>query len=154
MSSYHYDAELFRVEVKWEVDKAVSIYINPSIPTSSSDTPPEEVRKFFEDLKTYVNGHKVEFTLPLDWSRLSDFAKKVSRKLFETQPGEVLSYGELAKRVENEKASRAVGRVMALNPFPIVIPCHRVIGRNGTLTGYGPGLELKKLLLDLERRSR
>ncbi len=154
MRSYYYDAKLFQVEVKWEVDKAVSIDINPSKPASSYDTPPGEVRKFFEDLKAYVNGHKVEFTLPLDWSRLSDFAEKVSRKLSQTRPGEVLSYGELAKRVENEKASRAVGRVMASNPFPIVIPCHRVVGRNGALTGYGPGLELKKLLLNLERRSR
>lgn len=142
------------MEVKWNGNKAVSIDISPLKRIDSPVNPPAEVKKFFRDLERYVKGTDVEFTLPLDWSRLSVFAARVSRKLLETRPGEVLSYGELAKRTGNEKSSRAVGRVMALNPFPIVIPCHRVIGRNGALTGYGPGLDLKRRLLDIEKGMR
>jgi methylated-DNA-[protein]-cysteine S-methyltransferase len=154
MDSYYFNSSLFQVEVKWEGDKATGIFINPAKQTEPSGSPPKEVKKFFEDLKSFTNGDNVEFTLPLDWSRLTGFAAKISRKLLETRPGDVLSYGELARRAGNEKASRAVGRVMASNPFPIVIPCHRVVGKDGNLTGYGPGLELKRQLLDLEKGMR
>jgi len=68
--------------------------------------------------------------------------------------GETISYGKLAEKIGNPKASRAVGQANAKNPIPIVIPCHRVIGSNGKLTGFGGGIPLKQALLDIERRYR
>ena len=74
----------------------------------------------------------------------------VWRNLQDIPYGETISYGELAKRVGNPKASRAVGAANGQNPIPIVIPCHRVIGANGKLTGFGGGLPTKEKLLALE----
>jgi methylated-DNA-[protein]-cysteine S-methyltransferase len=68
--------------------------------------------------------------------------------------GETASYGEVAEKIGNPSASRAVGQANARNPIPIVIPCHRVVGSNGTLTGFGGGIEVKQALLDLEQRHR
>jgi methylated-DNA-[protein]-cysteine S-methyltransferase len=68
--------------------------------------------------------------------------------------GETASYGEVAEKIGNPSASRAVGQANARNPIPIVIPCHRVVGSNGTLTGFGGGIEVKQTLLDLEQRHR
>jgi methylated-DNA-[protein]-cysteine S-methyltransferase len=76
----------------------------------------------------------------------------VWQRLQEIPYGETISYGELAKRVGNPKASRAVGAANGQNPIPIVIPCHRVIGANGKLTGFGGGLPTKEALLALEAK--
>ena len=80
------------------------------------------------------------------------FQFEVWRRLCDIPYGETISYGELADRIGNPKASRAVGLANGSNPIPIVIPCHRVIGSNGKLTGYGGGLPIKEKLLALERR--
>ena len=78
------------------------------------------------------------------------FQRKVWDALVEIPFGETTSYGELARRIGNPNASRAVGLANGTNPIPIVIPCHRVIGSTGKLTGYGGGLETKRWLLDFE----
>jgi len=80
------------------------------------------------------------------------FQRNVWLKLCDIRFGETISYGELAKRIGNPKASRAVGLANGQNPIPIIIPCHRVIGSNGKLTGYGGGLPIKEKLLALEQR--
>lgn len=80
------------------------------------------------------------------------FQLAVWRKLCEIPYGTTISYGELARHLGNPNASRAVGLANGANPIPIVIPCHRVIGSNGKLTGYGGGLPIKEKLLALERR--
>ncbi len=72
--------------------------------------------------------------------------------MYEIPYGETISYGQLANRIGNPKACRAVGLANGSNPIPIIIPCHRVIGSNGKLTGYGGGLPIKEKLLGLERR--
>jgi methylated-DNA-[protein]-cysteine S-methyltransferase len=76
---------------------------------------------------------------------------EVWQRLRDIPYGQTISYGELARRIGNPKASRAVGLANGSNPIPIVIPCHRVIGSNGKLTGYGGGLPIKEKLLALER---
>lgn len=86
----------------------------------------------------------------LDVSNLTELQKKVLRETAKIPYGSVRSYGEIAKRIGRPKAARFVGATMARNPFPIIIPCHRVIGSKGRLGGYGGGLELKKRLLRLE----
>src|SRR3712207_3291293 len=78
--------------------------------------------------------------------------RSVWKALMSIPYGETRSYGEIAKRIGNEKAVRAVGGANHVNPISIVIPCHRVIGKNGTLTGYGGGLKIKETLLTLERK--
>jgi len=82
----------------------------------------------------------------------TQFQRNVWRELAEIPYGETISYGQLAQRIGNPRASRAVGLANGSNPIPIVIPCHRVIGSNGKLTGYGGGLAMKERLLALERR--
>jgi methylated-DNA-[protein]-cysteine S-methyltransferase len=91
------------------------------------------------------------FNLPLA-PQGTPFQQEVWKELCKIPYGETISYGELAKRIGNSKASRAVGLANGSNPIPIIIPCHRVIGSNGKLTGYGGGLPIKEKLLALERR--
>ena len=103
-----------------------------------------------EQLRDYFDGTRREFDLPLDL-RGTGFQLMVWRELARIPYGETISYGELARRVGQPDASRAVGAANGANPIPIVIPCHRVIGANGSLTGFGGGIETKKWLLALER---
>lgn len=102
-------------------------------------------------LREYFAGKRTEFDLPLA-PQGTEFQRAVWQRLQEIPYGETISYGELAKRVGNPKASRAVGAANGQNPIPIVIPCHRVIGSNGKLTGFGGGLPTKEILLTLEAR--
>ena len=104
-------------------------------------------------LREYFAGRRSEFDLPLDPAG-TEFQRTVWRLLREIPYGETISYGELARRVGNPQASRAVGAANGRNPIPIVIPCHRVIGSNGKLTGFGGGLPTKEALLGLEARQR
>lgn len=101
-------------------------------------------------LGEFFAGERREFELPLD-PRGSAFQKCVWAELVRIPFGETISYGELARRIGNPAASRAVGRANATNPIALIVPCHRVIGSNGTLTGYAGGLELKEKLLAWER---
>jgi methylated-DNA-[protein]-cysteine S-methyltransferase len=102
-------------------------------------------------LREYFAAKRTDFDLPLA-PEGTEFQRNVWRRLQEIPFGETISYGELAKRVGNPKASRAVGAANGQNPIPIVIPCHRVIGANGKLTGFGGGLPTKEALLALEAR--
>lgn len=102
-------------------------------------------------LREYFAGKRADFDLPLA-PEGTEFQRSVWRRLQEIPYGETISYGELARRVGNPKASRAVGAANGQNPIPIVIPCHRVIGANGKLTGFGGGLPTKERLLALEAR--
>jgi methylated-DNA-[protein]-cysteine S-methyltransferase len=101
-------------------------------------------------LRAYFAGERHGFALPLRPAG-TEFEVEVWEELRRIPYGETLSYGELADRVGNPGAARAVGRANACNPIPIVIPCHRVIGADGSLTGFGGGLDTKRRLLDLER---
>ncbi len=102
-------------------------------------------------LQEYFAGERHAFDLPLDPPG-TPFQREVWFALAEIGYGDTTSYGELATRVGRPGASRAIGSTNGRNPLPIVLPCHRVIGRDGSLTGYGGGLETKRALLDLERR--
>lgn len=100
-------------------------------------------------LKQYFAGKLKTFTLPLDFVG-TEFQKKVWAALLTIPFGETRSYGEIAKQIGNPKAVRAVGAANGKNPLSIIAPCHRVIGANGTLTGFAGGLEIKAYLLKLE----
>lgn len=101
-------------------------------------------------LEEYFAGRRQSFHLPLAPEGTS-FQRMVWQALIEIPYGETVSYGELARRIGRPQASRAVGLANGANPLPIVIPCHRVIGADGSLTGFGGGLDIKRKLLALER---
>jgi methylated-DNA-[protein]-cysteine S-methyltransferase len=102
-------------------------------------------------LQAYFAGDLENFDLQLA-PEGTPFQLAVWHRLCDIPYGETISYGQLANQIGNPKASRAVGLANGSNPIPIVIPCHRVIGSNGKLTGYGGGLPIKEKLLALERR--
>jgi methylated-DNA-[protein]-cysteine S-methyltransferase len=100
-------------------------------------------------LSEYFQGRRRAFELPLA-PRGTQFQRRVWLALTEIPYGETISYGELARRIGKPNASRAVGLANGANPLPIIVPCHRVIGADGTLTGFGGGLAVKRKLLALE----
>lgn len=108
----------------------------------------QEVKRQLEE---YFSGRLQNFDLPLK-PKGTDFQKQVWKALLTIPYGETKSYEDIAKQIGKEKAVRAVGGANHVNPISIVIPCHRVIGKNGNLTGYGGGLEVKEKLLELERK--
>jgi methylated-DNA-[protein]-cysteine S-methyltransferase len=100
-------------------------------------------------LEEYFAGSRKEFDLPLHLSG-TEFQVLVLKELQQIPYGETTSYGDIAKRIGRPKAMRAVGAANGRNPIPIIIPCHRVIGSSGDLTGFGGGLDTKEALLRLE----
>lgn len=116
---------------------------------TASEKPFSNARR---QLDEYFSGERREFDLPLKPEGTA-FQLAVLEELRRIPYGSTSTYGEIANRLGRPKASRAVGAANGRNPLPIVIPCHRVIGSNGALTGFGGGIETKKALLDLERGS-
>jgi methylated-DNA-[protein]-cysteine S-methyltransferase len=106
-----------------------------------------------KQIDEFFAGKRQGFDFPLA-PRGSEFQKRVWSELIKIPFGETISYGELARRIGNPAASRAVGRANATNPIALIVPCHRVIGTNGKLTGYAGGIELKDKLLVWERAVR
>ena len=104
-------------------------------------------------IKEYLKGSRKDFDLPLK-PEGTDFQLRVWQALLAIPYGETRSYQEIAEQAGNIKACRAVGLANNRNPIAIIIPCHRVIGKNGSLTGYGGGLEIKARLLELEKNNR
>ena len=112
-----------------------------------SPKPVDEVRR---QLDEYFERRRSEFDLDVDLRLTADFSRRVLEELARVPYGETTTYGALAVRAARPRAARAVGTVMNRNPIPIVLPCHRVVGASGALTGYGGGLERKEKLLRLE----
>ena len=108
---------------------------------------------YARQLLEYFQGQRTHFDFPLDMSG-TPFQMAVWRELQRIPYGETRSYGEIARSIGKPGAARAVGLANHDNPVAIVVPCHRVIGRNGSLTGYGGGLQLKQKLLSLEQQTR
>ncbi len=106
----------------------------------------------FEQLDAYFDGTLRKFDLSLV-PEGTPFQLKVWKALRDIPYGDTLSYGELARRIGNPRAARAVGAANRRNPLPIIVPCHRVIGSNGKLTGYAGGLSIKEALLGIENQA-
>jgi methylated-DNA-[protein]-cysteine S-methyltransferase len=102
------------------------------------------------ELDEYFDGRREAFDLPIDWTLYSDFGKRVLQATAAIPFGHTATYGQVAAQAGNAKASRAAGRALGANPIPIVVPCHRVIGTSGKLTGYTGGMYRKEALLRLE----
>jgi methylated-DNA-[protein]-cysteine S-methyltransferase len=111
---------------------------------------PREVDRVRRELEEYFEGRRHTFDLPVDLRGRSGFSREILDRLARVPYGQVTTYKSLAVEAGNPRAARAVGTIMNRNPIPIVLPCHRVVGSNGSLVGYGGGLDRKRLLLDLE----
>jgi methylated-DNA-[protein]-cysteine S-methyltransferase len=121
----------------------------PVVPDSDWVEMPAFFTSAVAELEEYFAGSRRHFSVDIQ-PRGTDFQLSVWRALQKVPYGKTVSYGELAKRVGNPNASRAVGAANGANPIPIIIPCHRVIGAGGNLTGFGGGLAVKQFLLELE----
>jgi methylated-DNA-[protein]-cysteine S-methyltransferase len=108
------------------------------------------LKKTAAQITEYLAGKRKEFAVPLALNG-TEFASKVWKEMSAIPYGEVRTYGELAKAIGRPGAARAVGQACNRNPIPIIVPCHRVVGTGGKLTGYAGGLTLKKRLLELEK---
>lgn len=108
-------------------------------------------KEVIEQLTQYFSGERRSFDLPLAPDG-TDFQQRVWCELQQVPYGETTNYGEIAARMGNPRACRAVGLANGRNPIPIIIPCHRIIGKDGSLTGFGGGLKVKKQLLSLEEK--
>jgi methylated-DNA-[protein]-cysteine S-methyltransferase len=109
--------------------------------------PTDEARR---ELEEYFRGQRHRFGLTLDRRLMGPFAEKVLRAASRVGFGELATYGEIAVRIDRPHAARAVGRALGSNPIPIVVPCHRIVGADGSLTGYAGGMTRKETLLRLE----
>jgi methylated-DNA-[protein]-cysteine S-methyltransferase len=105
------------------------------------------VRREFDE---YFEGHRTDFEFPLDWQLVKGFNRKVLRATARIPYGSVSTYSDMAKRAGSPRAARAAGNALHNNPIPLVVPCHRVLHRDGGLGGYGGGLPMKEFLLKLE----
>ena len=110
---------------------------------------PEVFRDIISQLHGYFSGTLKRFETPISLSG-TEFQQSVYRQLINIPYGETRSYSDIAEAIGNKKAVRAVGNANSKNPIAIVVPCHRVIGRDGSLTGFAGGIEAKKILLRLE----
>ena len=113
---------------------------------------PTPLREVIRQLDEYFTGQRTEFDLPMTLAG-TPFQRTVWAALREIPYGETMSYGHLAERIGRPGAARAVGLANGRNPIGIIVPCHRVVGATGSLTGYGGGLERKQYLLEFEYRN-
>ena len=150
MSMWFYESKIGRVGITEKDGKITNVYITgDELPQDVQICETPLLKEAIRQLESYFAGELTEFTLPLEPSG-TDFMKKVWAALCEIPYGKTATYREVAEKVGVPKGARAVGLANNRNPIPIFIPCHRVIGADGSLTGYRGGLEIKKRLLELE----
>jgi methylated-DNA-[protein]-cysteine S-methyltransferase len=147
--SYTYDSPVGLIYIAESGGAITDVMFRPIEGTTEQETP--LISRAIEMLREYFDGTRKAFDLPLDPNG-TDFQKSAWKALLTIQYGQTKTYGQQAEAIGNPKASRAVGAANGKNPINIFIPCHRVIGANKTLTGYGGGLEIKKFLLELEAK--
>ena len=128
---------------------------SPSTPMlgESTDTPDALQQRTCEQIAQYLTGERSTFDLPICFLHGTDFQRSVWNALVTIPYGSTTSYAHIANAITRPRAVRAVGRAVGSNPISILVPCHRVVGAQGQLTGYAGGLDRKKYLLDLESAS-
>ncbi|MBX9138283.1 MULTISPECIES: methylated-DNA--[protein]-cysteine S-methyltransferase [unclassified Clostridium] len=156
MSFSYYDSELGKIKI--EVEDKYIIGVNF---VSDIDLPMDEINneneksiisKCKNQLEEYFNGERKNFELEIKFIKGTNFQKCVWSELCKINYGETLSYKQVAERIGKPNAYRAVGGANNKNPIAIIVPCHRVIGKNGAMVGYADGIDKKEFLLKLERK--
>jgi methylated-DNA-[protein]-cysteine S-methyltransferase len=112
----------------------------------------KKIAPYVKELREYLSGKRTAFTIPIDWSPFTPFQREALQAVFRIPYGETRTYIDIAREIDRPHAYRAVGAANAMNPMPIIVPCHRLIGVDGKLHGYGggDGLPTKEWLLKLE----
>jgi methylated-DNA-[protein]-cysteine S-methyltransferase len=110
----------------------------------------EKAQPYLDQICSYLEGQRRIFDFPIDWSVMKGFKGDALRATVAIPYGETRTYAAVASQLGKPRAARAVGRAEATNPMPLVIPCHRVLGSDGSLRGYGGGLDMKAALLRIE----
>ena len=141
VATIHYGAEPSEAELR----RLVRVYGPAVVPDHRRSS------VLARELEQYFAGRRKSFDLDIDLSGLTPFQRKVLTQTARIPFGDLLTYRTIAKRIGNEKASRAVGGAVGSNPIPIVVPCHRVVATDGSLGGYSGGLAAKRALLAIER---
>ncbi|WP_075717968.1 methylated-DNA--[protein]-cysteine S-methyltransferase [Roseburia sp. 499] len=149
MNRYHYKFPIGTVCIEEENHFITGLYMDSNIEENEKET--ELLQEAYQQLKEYFSGNRKTFDLPIHLEG-TEFQKKVWAALQTIPYGATRTYGEIAEQIGKHKASRAVGGANHNNPIMIIVPCHRVIGVNGSLVGFGGGLDMKKYLLELEKR--
>ncbi len=145
--SYIYDTEIGKIEITEESGIIIGINFNADTNIKKQET--KLIRNTYLQIKEYLEGKREEFDIPIKLNG-TEFQKKVWRELLEIPYGETRSYKQIAEKIGNPKACRAVGMANHNNPIAIIVPCHRVIGTNNKLVGYAGGVDIKQKLLNLE----
>jgi len=146
---YYWHSPVGWLEITANDEQVISIYFKDNKIKINGDQVNTVIKNTIEQLKAYFNGTLEEFSLPLR-PEGTDFQQKVWEQLQTIPYGQTISYGEVAEKLGDSNKVRAVGSANGQNPISIVIPCHRVIGANGALVGYGGGIDRKKWLLQHE----
>jgi methylated-DNA-[protein]-cysteine S-methyltransferase len=149
----HLSSPLGKLLLTSDGDNLTAIYFpkhqHENLPAAHWRRDPKCLDEACRQLRAYFVGELHKFDLPLAMAG-SPFERRVWNALRKIPHGKTVSYGDIAAKIGQPKACRAVGLANGRNPIPIVVPCHRVIGSNGSLTGYGGGLDTKRRLLELE----
>lgn len=151
-SVFFYDSNIGKIGIAEDGQAITNIFFEKeeSVNFEVIETP--LIKKAHKQLEEYITGKRKFFDLPIRPSG-TEFQQKVWNALIDIPYGETRCYKDIAISIGNEKACRAVGMANNRNPISIIIPCHRVIGKNGKLVGYGGGLPIKEYLLKLEKKN-
>jgi methylated-DNA-[protein]-cysteine S-methyltransferase len=141
LAAIAFEGDEYREELLDRIARQISPRILPS---------PKRTDTWRRELDEYFASERTGFELPVDRRLIHGIASDVLKQTSKIPYGEVSTYGAIAKKIGHPSAARAVGRALGSNPIPIVIPCHRVIGASGALTGYAGGIDRKVRLLELE----
>lgn len=148
---YHIDTPIGMICVESNEEAITGLFFEKNKTLYKQEKPETDLlKKAGEQLMEYFSGKRRTFDLPLAPSG-TEFQKKVWKALCQIPYGETRSYGEIAAQIGNPKACRAVGGANNKNPIMVFIPCHRVIGADGSLVGFGGGIDAKKFMLNLEK---
>jgi methylated-DNA-[protein]-cysteine S-methyltransferase len=150
MPIFSYDTGIGRITIAEQDGFITNLYFESDKPRADMTDETPLIKEASRQLAGYLNGSLQAFSLPLAPAG-TDFMKQVWTSLTEIPYGKTANYGDIDAKTGRPKAARAVGLANNRNPIPIIIPCHRVVGSDGSLTGYRGGLLLKKKLLELEK---
>ena len=145
-----YDTEIGRIKISEKEGKIIGLVFSDSKKENEIEKETDYIRRTYLQLKEYLSGKRKSFDIEIEMIG-TEFQKKVWKELLNIPYGETRSYKDIATAIENEKACRAVGNANNKNPIAIIVPCHRVVGSNGCMTGYAGGIDIKEKLLKIEK---
>ena len=145
-----YDTEIGRIKISEKDGKIIGLGFSDYKKEDEIEKETDAIRKTYLQLKEYLSGKRKNFDIEIEMIG-TEFQKKVWKELLNIPYGETRSYKDIAIAIGNGKACRAVGNANNKNPIAIIVPCHRVVGSNGSMTGYAGGLDIKEKLLKIEK---